>query len=608
MSGVGVFIALANPPIFAQDAAATPKAKAAPVVESPLAEALPAESATKVEQAKEAKEAAAEAVKKETKAAEKKKDKAAEKSRVDEDIPLGVKRETPKPPKAKDTAKKPAENPVKPSVNKLAEKREAGDPETKRVDEDIPLPAKPATKKPVKKPVKKPTDTPVEERRADEDIPEKPVKKPVKKPVAKPVGGESEETKRTDETIPDKPTKGTDEIGEPPTHPDPTDEETGWLDIFWKDGVILHAKIPEFDTTLKFGGKIMMDTGWASGRQFTRDTGIHTDDRTILRRARPYVSGAIVDRFTFKFEVEFAGSGTSIRDAYLQWIDLPYVGDLTVGHIRQPASLEVLTSSVHTMFAERSLASALVSGRAMGVRIGDSAFEKRMTWQAGVFRAVNDDNFGSADAGDACSVGGRVTFLPVFQNKGETFLHLGASYNYQHPNSKVRYRSRPEAQFLSEFTNTGFFEANHIHLMGLEAAWVNGPFSVQGEYNVAFLDTPESGNLTFDGFYVQASYLLTGEQRRYNRHLGVFLGVTPKENVLEKGPGAWEVAVRYSKLNLNDGSLPDSARNMQDFTVGVNWYLTRNARITGNYVRSCVKGSDTSDAVDIFLLRFQLAF
>lgn len=47
---------------------------------------------------------------------------------------------------------------------------------------------------------------------------------------------------------------------------------------------------------------------------------------------------------------------------------------------------------------------------------------------------------------------------------------------------------------------------------------------------------------------------------------------------------------------------------MQDFTFGLNWYLNRHVRLGWNYVRSYVRGSGTSDAADIFLMRVQIAF
>ena len=63
-----------------------------------------------------------------------------------------------------------------------------------------------------------------------------------------------------------------------------------------------------------------------------------------------------------------------------------------------------------------------------------------------------------------------------------------------------------------------------------ELAIVSGPLSLQGEYSLALLDAPQLGNPSLCGFYVFASYLLTGETRRYDPAEGVFVGVQPKRN------------------------------------------------------------------------------
>jgi phosphate-selective porin OprO/OprP len=84
-------------------------------------------------------------------------------------------------------------------------------------------------------------------------------------------------------------------------------------------------------------------------------------------------------------------------------------------------------------------------------------------------------------------------------------------------------------------------------------------------------------NARFDGWYAQASYVLTGERRRYSRSSGTFQGVRPRRKW-----GAVEVAVRYSTLDLDDGSV--SGGEASDWTVGLNWYVRENLRLMFDYV------------------------
>jgi phosphate-selective porin len=86
---------------------------------------------------------------------------------------------------------------------------------------------------------------------------------------------------------------------------------------------------------------------------------------------------------------------------------------------------------------------------------------------------------------------------------------------------------------------------------------------------------------TFAGYYLQASYFITGESRGYKKAQGCFDTLKPKENAfgLENGLGAWEVAARMSSLDHVDDSVDGG--ELDDVSVGVNWYLNPNTRVIG---------------------------
>ncbi|MEE8159192.1 MAG: porin, partial [Dehalococcoidia bacterium] len=58
------------------------------------------------------------------------------------------------------------------------------------------------------------------------------------------------------------------------------------------------------------------------------------------------------------------------------------------------------------------------------------------------------------------------------------------------------------------------------------------------------------------------------------------------------GLGAWEVAARYSNLDLNDASI--GGGKMHNLTFGLNWYLNPNVRWMVNAVLSKTKDSVSS--------------
>ena len=86
---------------------------------------------------------------------------------------------------------------------------------------------------------------------------------------------------------------------------------------------------------------------------------------------------------------------------------------------------------------------------------------------------------------------------------------------------------------------------------------------------------------------------LFGERDR-GGHLGCGLGIEREEGLLvepalglqlrgdKRGWGAWEVAARYGAVDLNDG--PVRGGEHTSLTLGVNWFLNQNVRLTANYI------------------------
>ena len=377
--------------------------------------------------------------------------------------------------------------------------------------------------------------------------------------------------------------------------------------VFWKEG--LRFETQDGDFKLKIGGRIYNDWGWM--RQDS-DVKRHTKldattigdqlDGTEFRTARLYVAGTMYDNVDFKAQYDFAEAENKFKDVYLGFRDLP-IGYLKVGHFKEPFGLEELTSSRFVTFMERSLANAFVPGRNTGFMLSSTIPDKHITWAAGVFRDAGDHGEGSSEGG--YNLTGRLTALPWYEDKGAKLLHVGAAYSYRTPKTTLAYDSEPEAHLASDYVETSTITTNHAHVFGLESALVSGPFSLQGEYMFADLDrTDSTTNANFDGFYIQGSYFLTGEHRNYKTSSGAFDRVKPKENFkYGAGLGAWEVALRYSQIDLSDNSI--SGDKLKDITAGLNWYINPNMRIMWNYVRSKLDGVGNSN---LALMRFQVDF
>ncbi len=151
---------------------------------------------------------------------------------------------------------------------------------------------------------------------------------------------------------------------------------------------------------------------------------------------------------------------------------------------------------------------------------------------------------------------------------------------------------------------------------GPELAFNYGPFRAQGEYYVYSIDglagTPDAD---FSAYYLQASWILSGESYKYSMSKAAYSGVSPDNPFMAgSGMGAWEIAARYSSADLNDSALPaaDQGGEQDIYTVGLNWYANKNVRFMLNYLhvdvedRGSVANPDFSH--DAVALRTQFAF
>lgn len=126
-------------------------------------------------------------------------------------------------------------------------------------------------------------------------------------------------------------------------------------------------------------------------------------------------------------------------------------------------------------------------------------------------------------------------------------------------------------------------------LWSLHAAWYYRQLCLLGEWQGGFQDYTLNGNpaptrLPIVSFYVQAAYLLTGETASSR---GLVRPLRPFDLRKGKvGPGAWELATRFSTLGLGTEVFTDGLADPNLWThrvsaldVGVNWYWNQYLRV-----------------------------
>ena len=357
-------------------------------------------------------------------------------------------------------------------------------------------------------------------------------------------------------------------------------------------------------TNLKFGGRIMNDWAWMSGEDDLKaGLGDNLEDGTEFRKVRFFNSGTIHENVNYKLQVDFASGAAVLKDAYIELKGLP-VG-LKVGHFKEPFGLEELTSSKYITFMERSLINCFSPSRNNGVQISCDHLEKRLTFAAGVFSDVGGEGKASTEGG--YNITARVTGLPITSDDGSKILHLGLSLSSRNFRGTAKYESRPEIHIGPKYVSTTSFAAESALLLDVEGALVLGPLSIQAEVTSTSVSSTAAKDPSFLGYYAQASYFITGERRKYEAGSSgdkpSFGRVKPSTKFGDDGLGALELAVRYSGLDLTDGTVIGG--ELSDITVGLNWHLNSNTRVMLNLIRADLADVGTAN---ILGARFQVDF
>jgi phosphate-selective porin OprO/OprP len=393
------------------------------------------------------------------------------------------------------------------------------------------------------------------------------------------------------------------------------------------------------------------------------------DDGTNVRRARIGVLGKFAGDWNYALIYDFGGSsdgfggtgsvgGTSvgflpgggvsgIENAYLSYTGFrPFGGKsaIEIGVMDLPYTLDEAMSSNDILFMERASSNTIATGIAAGdnrAAFGGRWYDDRF-W-AGAY--VTGPTTGAIHSASSANPNGTSEqYGVVLRAAGQIVsgndysLHLGgdAQFLIQPPHNRITgaqtltLTDRPELRIdPTTIVSTGALaNVSGAQVYSIEAAGTYGPLFFQGEYywyNVernANTGLPPVGapNLKFDGGYAQASYVLTGENRKYNSASASYGGIAPTNpfSLTAGGWGAWEIAGRVSRIDLNDQLAVANgvAGGVQTvYTAGLNWYVNRNVRFMFNYLHgdiskqvSATNAGDAGAKFDAVAMRTQIAF
>lgn len=327
---------------------------------------------------------------------------------------------------------------------------------------------------------------------------------------------------------------------------------------------------------------------------------------TSIRKAYLGAEGKLDYDWGYELTIDFAGGDADIKDAYISYSG--QTGWLwKFGNVKEPFSLSELTSSKYSTFLERPMLTELAPGRSLG--INTSTYGSHWTLAASLTSEAWDNNpDDEGDEGWGTSV--RSTYSPWHTDTQALHFGLALSYRDTDDEQKIKFDSRPETNNTDiKYVNTGKIKhVDKLTHIGLETAWIEGAFSVQAEYMFTELERESDTDLSFSGWYATASWFLTGESRDYKFKKGAFGRIKPYST-----SGAWEIALRYSALDLNDQDITGGSSSIS--TIGLNWYINDRMRTMLNYaiVDNDEFADDDGDSLpsdnpSYFQLRLQMDF
>lgn len=366
-----------------------------------------------------------------------------------------------------------------------------------------------------------------------------------------------------------------------------------------------------------------------------------------FRRARLGVEGTVGTNWNYALTGEFGGTGSGSPVLNAGWVE--YAGwkpwnttqgqpvRFRIGAWASPTSLEDATSNTEGLFLERPAAAELTRSIAGGDgRNGAGVLLNGDAWYA--HAVLTGSVIGTQSPAEFDEQSGyllRAAWRPIQRPTYALHLGVNASGVLQPADTgaglvtteQLRLRERPELRVDgTRFVDTGAINSDGLRQTGAEIGgyWKN--FYAAAEAFSFNLDpsTAARPNLKFGGWYVQGAWALTGEQRQWVAANGGFRGVRPTKvfDPANKGWGGWELAARYSVLDLNDreglagSALPTGGvrgGEQKISTVGLNWYPNQTIRLLLDYQQVNVDklnnaGAQIGEDFHIVSLRTQFSF
>jgi phosphate-selective porin OprO/OprP len=414
------------------------------------------------------------------------------------------------------------------------------------------------------------------------------------------------------------------------------------LKTSWNNG--FRAETADKAFQFHVGGLFDFDVGWYSVPDNVQNhlapPGL--EQGSDFRRARLRTDGTAWEVLEWVFEVDLSrasdlrkprdqpDTNVNFTSDYLGFRNLPVIGTLRVGHLKETLSFIGATSASSLTIMERPLIFDAIEDDNFydnGITISRTYWDKRLYSWLGLFQTNTRAGAFGIDVTAKLAFDARFCVMPIYDVDHQHWMNLGiAGTTRANPTDSTSglpfdqttvyplIRTGSSFQVPSLIDTGQYYSKDGTQVISVcyNHAW--GPLTLGAQYEGQYTGKAYSGglptasgalppgvrrlgNLYFDGYFVEVLCFLTrGDHRPVDPENPGYARVKPVENfyifrdpctgACGHGLGAWEVGLRYDRVNIQDGVVPIVGRGgeLDAFTLGLNWYLNPNARVMVNYV------------------------
>ena len=397
-------------------------------------------------------------------------------------------------------------------------------------------------------------------------------------------------------------------------------------------GFLFETEDQEFKLLVRYESQIEGRV-WGQGNQVPANSGFY------LPRQRIFFSGNITRPIEYEFSINRGSGSLNLLNAYIN-VHLNDRLEVRFGRFFTPLTYDQYAISNYWLpTPERSLFTTNFGlGRQFGLMAWGYLFDQRLDYAVGAFNTSRNSFEPLSNGVDFVGYLNTRPFQESESLEFARFLNLGTSVAFGHQDQSpvpVSFRiaggtpngDNPGAgttPFL--ILNRDAIERGDRLLGSVHATYFFKGLSLLSEWqygSAGYAASPRSpsSQVPISSFYVAGGYFLTGEhveRRAVLKPLRPF--IPPKKGGI-RGPGAWEVVGRVSKLRLGEQIFTSGAadptlwsNSASTTELGMNWYWNEYIKIYmfwlhgefGDPVQYRPGGFQKT--ADLFWLRFQLYF